>query len=273
MKKLILSAAGVILVMAAGGFVWLQAAPTVGATTVAPAYIIINVPTRVVFTASVPDPSLLPGGVNLLLTDASGKTIRTLGVMHDDGLNGDATAGDKVFSYAVTLNQASVGQIYYRVSAAFRGLLLRSQSSILTVHVDPFLLPPDPGDTGKQTLAGIDSDQDGVRDDVQRYIAYQFPASAIDRRALTQYAIATQQLLLQTTDSASSVANVTKQLDAMDCLYSIRPSDADVVRESLRAVILDTADRTRAYVQAVSLFGGHAAKLTPASDRAAKCTF
>jgi hypothetical protein len=32
-------------------------------------------------------------------------------------------------------------------------------------------LPPDPGQAGKLTIDGIDVDKDGVRDDVQRWIA------------------------------------------------------------------------------------------------------
>jgi hypothetical protein len=32
-------------------------------------------------------------------------------------------------------------------------------------------LPPDPGEAGLAILAGIDSDEDGVRDDVQRLLA------------------------------------------------------------------------------------------------------
>src|SRR5216683_231714 len=36
-------------------------------------------------------------------------------------------------------------------------------------------LPPDPGAAGKATLQGIDSDGDGVRDDIQRYIALTYP--------------------------------------------------------------------------------------------------
>ena len=35
-------------------------------------------------------------------------------------------------------------------------------------------VPPDPGAAGKQTLQGIDADGDGVRDDVQRFLAQQY---------------------------------------------------------------------------------------------------
>ena len=36
-------------------------------------------------------------------------------------------------------------------------------------------LPPDPGKAGKQTLMGVDSDGDGLRDDIQRYIYLTYP--------------------------------------------------------------------------------------------------
>jgi hypothetical protein len=47
----------------------------------------------------------------------------------------------------------------------------------VTVLVTVVPLPPDPGEAGKVTLAGIDSDNDGVRDDIQRYIALTYPNS------------------------------------------------------------------------------------------------
>lgn len=34
-----------------------------------------------------------------------------------------------------------------------------------------FVLPPDPGKAGKETLLGIDTDSDGVRNNTQRYIS------------------------------------------------------------------------------------------------------
>ena len=38
-----------------------------------------------------------------------------------------------------------------------------------------FVLPPDPGKAGKETPLGIDTDGDGVRDDIQRYIYFIYP--------------------------------------------------------------------------------------------------
>lgn len=46
-------------------------------------------------------------------------------------------------------------------------------------------LPPDPGEAGKLTIDGIDSDKDGVRDDVQRWIAENWGHSERAVAALT----------------------------------------------------------------------------------------
>lgn len=49
-------------------------------------------------------------------------------------------------------------------------------------------LPPDPGEAGKATIDGIDSDKDGVRDDVQRFIHEKWPDSERARMVLLQIA-------------------------------------------------------------------------------------
>ena len=63
-------------------------------------------------------------------------------------------------------------------------------------------LPPDPGREGEKTLGGIDSDGDGVRDDVQRYIALNWGHSERAVRALSGVAKAVQMEVL-TGDSVS----------------------------------------------------------------------
>ena len=56
--------------------------------------------------------------------------------------------------------------------------------------------PPDPGETGKQTIQGIDSDHDGVRDDVQRWIYAFVPKEPKKQMALRQMARYFQQYAL-----------------------------------------------------------------------------
>ena len=68
-------------------------------------------------------------------------------------------------------------------------------------------LPPDPGEAGKTTLEGIDSDGDGLRDDIQRYIALTYPDSQKTRAALRQAAIALQKIILESPDEESALRN------------------------------------------------------------------
>ena len=83
---------------------------------------------------SIPDPAVIAGGANLLRLDSSGNAT-IVGVLHDDGKNGDAVAGDGVFTYQVTLNESSIGQINFQVSAAFRGSLRRVRADVEPVFV------------------------------------------------------------------------------------------------------------------------------------------
>lgn len=60
--------------------------------------------------------------------------------------------------------------------------------------------PPDPGNAGTRTLEGIDSDHDGLRDDLQRWIYARFPNEPKKRAALKQMAISFQKKLILTHD-------------------------------------------------------------------------
>jgi hypothetical protein len=245
-NKRSLGAACVLLVVAVGAVTWLHAAiPSIGAVAANPSYVVINTPTPVIITAQISDPALIANGVTLLKVDSAGKTLATIGVMRDDGANGDAVAGDKTFSYKASVNEPAVKQVYYRVSAAFKGVLQRSLSSVVVLSIDPFKLPPDPAEAGTQTLAGIDSDHDGVRDDIQRYIAFQYYASPEKLNALSEYATA-----LQSTYSATSTNQqiVNAQSAAVRCIaYRFRGTDWSQVSADLRSRELDTPGRLRAY--------------------------
>ena len=66
----------------------------------------------------------------------------------------------------------------------------------------PVVLPPDSGQAGKATLAGIDSDHDGVRDDLEREIVYMYPQNQEIRRVLTAMVKKEQEFV--TTNGGSS---------------------------------------------------------------------
>jgi len=212
-----------------------------------PAFVVINAPTTVTFRTTILHPSVLPTGVNLLKVDQAGKTLAIAGVMRDDGTAGDAAAGDKVFTIRLSVNEPGVGRVYYRVSAAFKGVLQRVLSSTIAVVVDPFPLPPDPGEAGKQTVAGIDSDKDGVRDDVQRQIALDNASSEKIRRALGQYSGALGQLLAGTDAQLS----LDKLVAAARCMTYVTGASQAIKHSSLvRAYQLNTPSRSVAYLSA-----------------------
>ena len=58
-------------------------------------------------------------------------------------------------------------------------------------------LPPDPGPAGLRTIEGIDSDKDGVRDDVQRFIALNYGHSERAVQTLRNIAKSTQLAVLK----------------------------------------------------------------------------
>ncbi|MGA2214964.1 MAG: choice-of-anchor X domain-containing protein, partial [Bryobacteraceae bacterium] len=124
-------------------------APTVGAPVASPSSIPANALTLVTVTSQIGDPTVIAGGVNLLQVNSTGGSPTILGVMHDDGKNGDAVAGDGIFTLQVTLNPATVGAVYLEASAAFKGLLERALSPITPVSVT----------SGLKSATGLDPKQ------------------------------------------------------------------------------------------------------------------
>jgi hypothetical protein len=109
--------------------------PVVGTPTTTPSLITVNTPTTVTVTAQITDPSLITGSVNVLRLGATGTQPTILGVMHDDGLHGDAVANDGNYTLQVQLDEATPGQVQMEVSAAFRGRLQRATSPTFLVPV------------------------------------------------------------------------------------------------------------------------------------------
>jgi flagellar hook assembly protein FlgD len=126
------------LLVAASVAPWVCAAPTVGAPSANPNTINAGQATVVTVTATISraanDPALVSNGVNLLRL-VSNQSPSILGVMHDDGLNGDGVANDGIYALQVTLNEANGGQIQLQVSAAFLGLLQRVKSPLGIITV------------------------------------------------------------------------------------------------------------------------------------------
>jgi len=116
-------------------------------------------------------------------------------------------------------------------------------------------LPPDPGAVGKATLAGVDSDNDGVRDDVQRWIVMTYPNSQKTRAAFRQFAVDYQNAILDVTSKAVVRNNFISMQRSMACLQYVRTDFFDIAL-SLKSVVLNTAARSRSFLKGDNLLSG-----------------
>lgn len=109
-------------------------------------------------------------------------------------------------------------------------------------------LPPDPGKEGKQTLTGIDSDGDGLRDDIQRYIYLTYPDQPNVKNALRQLSLTFQKTLdpEREVGTGRSIANE-MSLD-IDCLSYFVDEGFYEMGMRHKAEVLNTYDRTRQYL-------------------------
>lgn len=88
-------------------------------------------------------------------------------------------------------------------------------------------LPPDPGAEADTTIAGVDANNNSIRDDVELAIFKEYPDSAKTRAVLLQYALALQMemtlpILNKETATASVEDNETR---AFKCIWSISSRD------------------------------------------------
>jgi len=110
-------------------------------------------------------------------------------------------------------------------------------------------LPPDPGEAGKQTLLGIDSDNDGVRDDIQRWIYLTYPDNEKLRLGLSQYARGFQQILARGGDPEAVRELAAQSTRDLDCLFYIIDAVAVNISRELDARVVNTRERSLAYLR------------------------
>jgi len=123
-------------------------------------------------------------------------------------------------------------------------------SSSDNTGADSTTLPPDPGDDGKITLTGIDSDSDGLRDDVQIAIHERFPNDDQKRSALTQKAKAIQDAVIAGDSSNPTSMNEASKsvINAVDCLHE-KMDDPTSEIGFIEDKVINTSDRSQAYIK------------------------
>lgn len=114
-------------------------------------------------------------------------------------------------------------------------------------------LPPDPGAAGKLTIEGIDSDNDGVRDDVQRYIAERWGESERAVQALRLIAVNAQEQvrIADSVDRDAAYDIAVKMAPAASCF--MRSVDPKVIEsraiENVEAEVTNTRDRFQRWLK------------------------
>jgi hypothetical protein len=99
------------------------AAPSIGTVQLTPTSIASGAATTVRITAAIADPGVIPATVNLQRLNDAGAPVAVLGTLHDDGVNGDAVAGDQIYTLDAVFTETL--PVRLRVSAGFKGLLKR----------------------------------------------------------------------------------------------------------------------------------------------------
>ena len=112
-------------------------------------------------------------------------------------------------------------------------------------------IPSDPGVAGTMTPTGIDADNDGVRDDLERQIVMLYPNNAPARGYMYDMAKAYQSILLNRTSVATVVANYSRLAQLQFCLE--RVVSADARGTDLLPQLLNTYERSLAYVEMLTL--------------------
>lgn len=134
-----------------------------------------------------------------------------------------------------------------------------------------FDLPPDPGEDGLIGLAGIDSNQDGVRDDIERFIERTLTDSEQEKKAARQLAEVSQKKLENAYDREKIIELDDESGSAVLCLLHIMGRDATAFRHKMKAKIYNTSERIEAWNKMNSHLSG--LPYTLPEDFASQCDF
>lgn len=117
-------------------------------------------------------------------------------------------------------------------------------------------LPADPADNGNSTIAGIDSDGDGIRDDVERRISMHYPDNPLARAYSYMLAIRLQTIIENSTNKNSYIQAIHELSFAEDCLKNIMPTVRTKGTRLVLPWVMNTYPRSYSYINARGLIGG-----------------
>ena len=155
-----------------------------GALVASPSLYASGLSANMTISIWIPDPDLDTNSVTAYETNKSGVPISSKGVLNDAGKNGDATAGDKIFTLQFAVNDASPATHYYAVS--YKSL---STGAIYSTEVDTTTSVP------TVSVSDSSSYSQNIEDSMNRLInavsSYQAmlptPSTKMNQTALVSY--------------------------------------------------------------------------------------
>lgn len=128
------------------------------------------------------------------------------------------------------------------------------------------IIPPDPGDRGLASLEGIDSDNDGIRDDLENLI-YNEGVSINEKNQLLKFVKVAQDQMPIVNDPTLSNEMIRKMNDLDYCLeYTFGEERADEISTNLKIQLYNTKERIRAFAQTQINFAGEVVTLDTDRD-------
>ncbi|WP_201495685.1 choice-of-anchor X domain-containing protein, partial [Rubrivivax sp. A210] len=115
----------------------LAQAGVLGTPSLSPLSIEATVASAVTVSISITDPNYILGSANVQRLRADGSALAVVATLRDDGLGGDAVAGDRIYSARFNVLEAAAGSVAFRVSAGFKGELRRTLSAPMSLTVNP----------------------------------------------------------------------------------------------------------------------------------------
>lgn len=139
----------------------------------------------------------------------------------------------------------------------------------------PFDVPMPDRAKNKATIAGVDTDRNGIRDDIQIWINEEFKDRPTVKLAMEQLARDRTLQLLTTSNIEESRRVTTKALDSGICLYSVVGIDRkEKLFQELEERLVNTKDRIHASIQASANFSGSGYELAgDKEEKKATCDF
>ena len=181
-----------------------------------------------------------------------------------------STAGQPMLSLPIAVSGLAPGQAIANFSVKFHNPNQLKFTPAFKVLSNSGHLPPDPGGAGKATIAGVDSNRNEIRDDVEIYIVANFGNSQKRVAVLNQAAIAMQKgLTAQTEQQSMQAANLTSR--AMECLEYIAADDESW--KSVHAISVNTPERFAAWRAHESRLSGKVFPGRAMRDWKTSCSF